>query len=365
MPDRARPRRGAREGHRPPRPEAREPLRHEGRPRQDPRLRPREADAGGRRWPADETCRPRPPATEPGVVLGTLGYMSPEQVRGRPADARSDIFSFGAILYEMLSGRARSSATPPRTRCRRSSARIRRIFLPRTGRASRPRSTASCATAWRRTPRSDSTPRTTSRFSCRCRRRTRCPGSRPRPPRNAGCHLPCCALGAIALLLAAALTTIVLRRPAKATIPTRVVRFAVPIPPGTTYAPGDVSRGLSISPDGTRLVVEAISNGRRRLFLRPLDSEKFTEIEGTIGASAHFWSPDSRFIAFFADGKVKKVPAAGGPAEELCPAYDRLARGVGSRRDNPPLADSAGRAGNLPCFGPGWGACSRPGRRSL
>ena len=80
--------------------------------------------AGGS--PSDATSLPTETrGTEPGVVLGTLGYMSPEQVRGRPADARSDIFSFGAILYEMLSGNARSTATRPRTRCRPSSARTR------------------------------------------------------------------------------------------------------------------------------------------------------------------------------------------------------------------------------------------------
>jgi Tol biopolymer transport system component len=77
---------------------------------------------------------------------------------------------------------------------------------------------------------------------------------------------------------------------------------------------------VSVSPDGTRIVIEALSNGQRHLFLRPLDSEKFTELEGSTGASAHFWSPDSRFIAFFADGRLKKIPATGGPAEELCPA---------------------------------------------
>ncbi len=258
-------------------------------------------------------------ATEPGVILGTLGYMSPEQVRGRAADARSDIFSFGAILYEMLSGRR---AFHRDTAADTMSAILREDppDLSSTNRlipAALDRIVHHCL---EKDPEARFHSAHDLAFQLQLPATDETSGIAAAPVAKRRMPPALLALGAIALLLAAALTTIVLRRPAKAPNPARLVRFAVPIPPGTTYAPGDVSRGLSISPDGTRLVVEAISNGRRRLFLRPLDSEKFTEIEGTLGASAHFWSPDSRFIAFFADGKVKKVPAAGGPAEELCPA---------------------------------------------
>jgi eukaryotic-like serine/threonine-protein kinase len=262
-----------------------------------------------------------PASTEPGVVMGTLGYMSPEQVRGRVADARSDIFSFGAILYEMLSGR---KAFHRDTAADTMSAILREEpeDLSSTNRqvpAALDRIIHHCL-------EKDPEARFHSAHDLAFQLQFPATGetsgitAAPLPKRRTPPAL--LAMGAITLVLAAAVAALLLRRPAS-TRALRPVRFSVPIPPGTIYSPGDISRGLSISPDGTRLVVEALSNGRRRLFLRSLDSEKFSELEGSLGASAHFWSPDSRFIAFFADGKLKKIPAAGGPAQELCPApYD-------------------------------------------
>ncbi|HEU5248801.1 MAG TPA: protein kinase [Thermoanaerobaculia bacterium] len=256
--------------------------------------------------------------TEPGVVLGTLGYMSPEQVRGRPADARSDIFSFGAILYEMLSGKR---AFHRDTAADTMSAILREDppDLSSTNRPVSPALDRIIHHCLEKDPeaRFHSAHDLAFQLQFPATGETSGIAAAPSPERRIPRAL--LAISAIALLLAGALMWLLIRRPAAAPA-ARPVRFSVPIPPGTIYAPGEVSRGVSVSPDGTRLVVEAISNGRRRLFLRALDSEKFTELEGTLGAGAHFWSPDSRFIAFFADGKVKKVPAAGGPAEELCPA---------------------------------------------
>ncbi|HSE62600.1 MAG TPA: protein kinase, partial [Thermoanaerobaculia bacterium] len=256
--------------------------------------------------------------TEPGVVLGTLGYMSPEQVRGRPADARSDIFSFGAILYEMLSGKRafhRDTAAdtmsailredPPdlsSTNRQVSPAldRIIRHCLEKDPEA-RFHSAHDLAFQLQIPPAEDS---------------ASLPAAEPARVRLR----PVTMVGtAILLLLAGTLAVLLLRHP-RGERAAQTVRFSIPIPPGTTYAPSEISRGVSISPDGTRIVVEAISNGRPRLFARPLDLEKFTELEGSVGARAHFWSPDGRFIAFYADGKLKKIPAAGGPAEELCSA---------------------------------------------
>jgi serine/threonine protein kinase len=256
--------------------------------------------------------------TEPGVVLGTLGYMSPEQVRGRAADARSDIFSFGAILYEMLSGKR---AFHRDTAADTMSAILREEppDLSSTNRQVSPVLDRIIRHCLEKDPeaRFHSAHDLAFQLQASAAEESAAP-SAVVPPR-ARVRPGLLALGAIVLILAVAVVALLARRPLAARS-LQTVRFALPIPSGMTYSPGEISRGVSISPDGSRIVVEAFSKGRRHLFLRPLDSNQTTELEGTDGASAHFWSPDSRFIAFFADRKLKKIPAAGGPPEELCDA---------------------------------------------
>ena len=259
------------------------------------------------------------PETHPGIVLGTVGYMSPEQASGKPVDFRSDQFALGSILYEMATGK-RAFARP--TTAEALAAIIREEPEPLG--ALSPQTPVALRWVVERCLAKDpeeryASTRDLARDLTHLRDHVSEISAEPAPvmlARRLGWFGPAIMAG---LLLAAALVILAAlhARPGQ---PGRPLRFTVGIPPGTTYAPAEVSRGFSVSPDGTRLVIEAFSKGRRHLYQRRLDSEEVTELEGSLDATSHFWSPDGRFIAFYADGKLKKIPAEGGPPEALCDA---------------------------------------------
>jgi len=288
-----------------------------------------------------------PPGTQPGMVLGTLAYMSPEQVRGLPADYRSDIFSFGAILYEMLSGQPpfgrdtpadtmsailHEQPAPLSTNGQHVPAPIVRIVERCLEKAAAMRfhSTDDLAFALAGGLVADSATPEIGRAS---------------PPGTAAKRrawwAAAAALAGLAAIALAALTA--LRRPADLEIP---VKLNVTAPSGVVQ----MDSTIRISPDGTRLVFAAtMADGVRRLWLRPLNSLESAPLNETEGATNPFWSPDSRSIGYFSGGQLKKIDIGDGSSATLC-AAPQAAGGTWSA-DGVIVFSSAGQLHRLPAAG--------------
>ncbi len=260
--------------------------------------------------------------TTPGSVIGTLGYMSPEQVDGKQVDYRSDIFSFGVVLYEMLSGKP---AFPPRETLRETLHAIATEDPPDLSETSnnispalerlmrrcleknpqeRFHSASDLAFAIETLSGSTVTSARTAAIPIRARRSIK---------RR---ELIAWSVAAVAVLLGVLALLISYSRSSRTSEPS-TVRFFVYPPAATTFQ----SSGDFVSPDGRRLVFSAVGeDGKRSLWMRPIDSLSAQKLPGTEDASQPFWSPDSNFIGFFAEGKLKKMEASGGPVQILADA---------------------------------------------
>ena len=230
------------------------------------------------------------------MILGTAAYMSPEQARGKTVDKRADIWAFGVVLTEMVTGR--------------------RLFEGETV-------SDTLAAVLTREPEWDRAPVTVRRLMRRClekdpKRRLRDIGdamslldetlAAPEsvPPRSR-LAVSLGALAAAGALVAVALATLDFRDQPPLAYP---VQFEIPLPGKAVF--GDA---LSVSPDGRQIAFIA----DRQIWVRALDSTQARLLAGTEGATtALVWSPDSRFLLFFTQVSVKKIDASGGPSETLC-----------------------------------------------
>jgi Tol biopolymer transport system component len=258
-----------------------------------------------------------PPQTNPGVVLGTAGYMAPEQVRGVAVDQRSDIFACGVILYEMLSGQraflgdtAMDSMTailkddPPDLL-----AADRRIPVPlerivdrclRKSPSARFQTATDLAFALDALSVQSGTGEALAGADTRSHARSWWTST------------------AVAVVVAAAAVVGALVYSRRTLVDTPVYRnvFVPPVSLG-----GPAFGRLALSPDGRRLAfIGENTNGVTILWVRSLDGVTAQPLAGTEGALSPFWSADSRFIGFVAGGKLKKIDPAGGPAVTLSDA---------------------------------------------
>jgi serine/threonine protein kinase len=279
--------------------------------------------------------------TAEGAVLGTLPYMSPEQVEGRDADARSDIFAFGVVLYELIAGaRPFTGKTPANLVASILKEEPRPLFemQPQT-----PRGVAEVVrTCLEKDPEKRWQSVRDVRHALRWMAAEAPP---PIPARSARVWQGLAVLmTAIALGIGAWMF-----QPAP---PGSAARFEALVPENVT------SDDLAVSPDGRRLAFT--STAPSTLWLRDLDALEWRRMPGTEGASTPFWSPDGRFVAFLVGNTLRRVDTTGGPPETVAEVSAGVPRsGTWNRRGDIVLGSSAGgSSGPLWRVSPGGGAAT-------
>jgi Tol biopolymer transport system component/tRNA A-37 threonylcarbamoyl transferase component Bud32 len=238
-------------------------------------------------------------ATQAGVILGTAAYMSPEQARGKVVDKRADIWAFGVVLYEMLTGK--------------------RLFEGED-------LTETLASVVKEDPHWGAVPPQVRRLLQSClekdpKKRLRDIGdvwrllgepAETQPARSRQSWIPWAAAAAVlAVALGVALWALW-----RSTRPTEqpLVRLDVDLGPEISLPPpGSSTNSVIVSPDGARLVyVASVAGGPQKLFTRKLDQPNATELAGTEGATFAFFSPDGQWLGFVAGGKLNKISVEGG-----------------------------------------------------
>jgi serine/threonine protein kinase/Tol biopolymer transport system component len=259
--------------------------------------------------------------TEAGMILGTAAYMSPEQAKGKPVDQRADIYAFGLVLYEMLTGK--------------------RLHHGET-------TTEVLASVIKDEPHWEKVPARAQTLLRRCLEKD--PQKRLRhigdamplveetaamaatPARARPKWLwPAIVAGLLALL---GLTAWSLWP--KPPAPTRATRFQVALPDGVQF-----NSYVSLSPDGHKLVFAA-GGAQSGLWVHDLDTLEWRKLPGTENALSLFWSPDSRFLGFGVGNQLKKIEIAGGPPQTICDSDVTAGSGAWNRD-------------NVIVFGPGGG----------
>jgi Tol biopolymer transport system component len=254
------------------------------------------------------------PLTERGTVLGTFQYMAPEQLEGGEADARSDIFALGAVLYEMATGR---KAFTGKSQASLIGSILRDDPPPITEAAPMvpPALNRVVKTCLAKDPEDRFQTAHDVKLQLQWIQEGGSQAGLPAPvvARRKNREKLAWATAAILAVAAAALGFGFWKRTPQ---PKPTMRFEIDVPPDVSTI--DAPR---ISPDGRTLAFDATdSTGKNRIWIRPLNALKAHALAGTEGTRRAFWSPDGKYLAFFADGKLQKVEASGGPPQKICDA---------------------------------------------
>jgi Tol biopolymer transport system component len=264
-----------------------------------------------------------PTLSEEGKILGTPAYMSPEQGRGMKVDKRTDIWAFGCVLYELLTGQpvfggetlgdtlagvlkqepnwqALSAETPAKVRdlLRRCLQKDKTLRMQAAGdaRIEIQEALAAPATA------EPAVAATARGF------------------RSLGRHGLIIGLGVLVLCAAVTGLAVWNLKPAPSPPPRPVSRVSIDLPPDTQLGMVADTPGMAVSPDGSQLAYVAVQGSTDQIYLRAMDGLEARPIPGTEGAYEPFFSPDGQWLGFFAGGKLKKVSVNGGAAITLCDA---------------------------------------------
>lgn len=258
--------------------------------------------------------------TQPGTLLGSPAYMSPEQVRGQTIDKRSDVWAFGCVLFEMLARR------PPFGGATVSDV-LAGVLERSPDWAALPVKTPASA-RWVLERCLEKNPRDRLRDVGEARIALSRPGPSPAPtPTASQSKTIMLSAAAIAITIAAlAVGMAVGARGRTALVPARVA-FAIPPPPGTvfgigrgpaSFAPNVEVVTMAVSPDGARIGFIATGPDNTGIWVREVSAAEPRMLDGTAGATALFWSPEGQSIAFFAEGKLKRVDLPNGQPVTIC-----------------------------------------------
>ncbi len=275
------------------------------------------------------------PLTAQGTIVGTLQYMAPEQLEGKEVDARTDIFAFGAVVYEMATGK----------KCFEGKSRANLIAAilqidPPSMSSLQPMAPVALDRAIKICLAKDPDGRwqaandLTRELKWIAEGRSQASVSPPiataKGVRSLGRRELILSVGT--LLLVAVVTGLAVWNLKPTPSPQRTVsRLTIALPPGQQLAGFDSGPVVALSPDGTHLAYVARQSGNQQLYLRAMDSLESKPIPGTDGAVNPFFSPDGQWLGFFAVGKLKKISVSGGAALTLGDATNPYGANWGSR----------------------------------